>query len=529
MNRHRFHDVRSRYPASDGLVRPHARPLSAGRPWRYVKCMCRSSEQGGRLVALFSVAMLALSLAPRLRAAEDRPLSDFAHLVQRANWTEQWPTAAGEMETRDVSGEIWTGAMQAVLNEQGTLHIPARAEPYYLDGPLVLKSGGRLTADADAVIRLKPGTNTCMVRNAHVVSFVDRPVPKSTQPDQDIVIEGGIWTTLATSHRERNGNRVGASAQANPVFGTAGVILLHNVRDVVVRNITVRQSGPHAIHLGNARNFTVDGLVLDDTQRCGVQVEGPASEGVIRRIRGRSADDVVALNAWDWKNYAPSFGPIHHVLIEAVQGSAGDEQTPLGRDYAGSFHHDGAPENAIRMLPGVKQFHDGTTLDCPIHDITLRDISGIREFKMYDQPNLELGRENDASASIGTFRNIRFEKLRFDRPSMIELHANADGITIEDVTLNHPLPADWHLLRIGPKSQTLRLGGDADPTRWTEIFSPDRNCTVRNVRVSKVRATGIDHPIPVDRHIKVIELSLNPDYPQTTPRGGTGKGIWIRE
>jgi len=26
----------------------------------------------------------------------------------------------------------------------------------------------------------------------------------------------------------------------------------------------------------------------------------------------------------------------------------------------------------------------------------------------------------------------------------------------------------------------------------------------------------------------VIEQKLNPDYPKTTLKGGTGKGIWIR-
>ena len=60
-----------------------------------------------------------------------------------------------------------------------------------------MKSGQKLTADAKAEIRLKPGTNTCMVRNENIVGFADKPVPEDTQPDTDITIEGGIWTTLA--------------------------------------------------------------------------------------------------------------------------------------------------------------------------------------------------------------------------------------------------------------------------------------------------------------------------------------------
>lgn len=33
------------------------------------------------------------------------------------------------------------------------------------------------------------------------------------------------------------------------------------------------------------------------------------------------------------------------------------------------------------------------------------------------------------------------------------------------------------------------------------------------------------HP---DDLVRVVEQTINPDYPKTTPRGGTGKGVWIR-
>jgi hypothetical protein len=32
----------------------------------------------------------------------------------------------------------------------------------------------------------------------------------------------------------------------------------------------------------------------------------------------------------------------------------------------------------------------------------------------------------------------------------------------------------------------------------------------------------------VEQVVKVIEQKPNHDYPKTTPKGGTGKGIWIR-
>ena len=35
-------------------------------------------------------------------------------------------------------------------------------------------------------------------------------------------------------------------------------------------------------------------------------------------------------------------------------------------------------------------------------------------------------------------------------------------------------------------------------------------------------------PDPEARLVKVSDQKLNPDYPRTTPRGGTGKAYWIK-
>lgn len=447
-----------------------------------------------------------LGLLATLSAAEVDP-----SLAHASVWTEIWPDAEGKALTRKVQGNIWNEAIQAALDKDNAVHLPKRDQPYYLDGPIILKSGQKLTADPDAEIRLKPGSNTCMVRNEHMVGFADQPVPADTKPDTSITIEGGIWTTLANGLKDSSGNQRGLSSKKDPVPGTHGVILLHNVRHVTVRNITVSQSRAFAVHLANITDFTVDGVTLDRHGRDGVHVNAPASHGLIRRVSGVSHDDTVALNAWEWKNYAPSFGAIHHIAIEEVHGSP-----------------DGVPSaNSIRLLPGVKRFSDGTTLDCPIHDITLRDIADIRDFKLYDQPNLEIGRDKDASAGIGSLRDIVFENLIFNRPGSIQVHANADDLSVRGVKLNFPLAADFRLIELGPKSQTYKRKAD-DPATWTEIFSPDLNCTVRNLSVSGVRQQEATTDLPIDQVVKVIELKPNPDYPKTTPQGGSGKGIWIR-
>ena len=454
--------------------------------------------------------VIASLVGSRLAAA---PLDDLRPLVSARHWTEQRADDTGAVHARAVTAEIWTAAFQRRIDETKRLEIPARAEPYYLDGPLVLPTGSTVIADPAAEIMLVPGINTCLVRNETMVGFADRPVPPDCQPDTDILIEGGIWTTtLATTADAQQGNVHGRSASAQPMPGTHGVILLHNVRGVRIRNVTVRESRPFAIHLGNVRDFMVDGLILDHTRRDGVHVSGPAADGLIRNVRGVSKDDPVALTAWDWRQYAPSFGPIERIVIEDVTGS------PSGA----------SPNNAIRLLPGVKRFADGTLLECPIRDITLRRITDITEFKLYDQPNNEVPVGTDLSDPIGRLENIRFEQLTFHRPGAIELHADSDGIVIQGVTLDFEPPPAWHLLMIGPKSMTHRVN-KADPATWREIFSPDRDCTVRNVSISGVRRAGAAEDLALEQVVKVIELQPNPEYPRTTPKGGTGKGQWIRE
>jgi len=432
--------------------------------------------------------------------------------LRTETWTEKWPDSTGQLQTISVTAEVWTQAFQADLDADGHLHIPERKKPYYLDGPLVLKSGQRLTADAKAEIRLKPGTNTCMVRNEQVATLNTKPVPAGQPFDTNISIEGGIWTTLAVTRAESNGNVRGASSKHSAAFGTHGVILLQNVRDVSVKNVTIRESRPFGVHLANAREFTIENITLENHGRDGVHVNGPASDGLIRGVRGDPHDDNVALNAWEWKNYAPSYGPIERIVVEDITGA------PEGVPAA----------NSIRILPGVKRFDDGTQLDCPLENITLRRITDIREFKVYDQPNLEMGRDKDFSIGVGSIKNLCFEDIVFNRPGKIELHANTDGLVIRNVEVNHPITEDWHLLAIGPKSQTYKGSRSEDPVRWTEIFSPDLDCTVRNVSFTGVRTRDSQTDLPIEQAVKAIELKPNSNYPNTTPKGGTGKGIWIR-
>jgi hypothetical protein len=77
-------------------------------------------------------------------------------------------------------------------------------------------------------------------------------------------------------------------------------------------------------------------------------------------------------------------------------------------------------------------------------------------------------------------------------------------------------------------SQTYRHG--PDPARWVEIFSPDRDVTVRGFQLGSVTING--QPVSATeaeaRFLQVKDQQLNADYPKTLPRGGTGKAKLVK-
>ncbi|MBN2309277.1 MAG: right-handed parallel beta-helix repeat-containing protein [Candidatus Hydrogenedentes bacterium] len=452
----------------------------------------------------------------------------YRHLVTPEEFDEVWPGGEQGERTIRVEGEIWTRAIQAALDERGGAFVPGREKPYYVDGPVVMRSGTRLHLADGAELRLKPGANCCMVRNEHLVNGHDGPLQLAEDPDRDIEVSGGIWTTLATSERQDNGNVMGW-ADASHALRSHGVLLFSNVENLLVHGVTVRECRPHAVQLSNCRRFVVDGVRFENHRRDGIHVNGPAAFGVIRGIRnarGVMGDDMIALNAWDWKNTSMTFGPIHHVLVEDIDGAAGGENE-AGRERRAE----------IRLLSGTKRYDNGAVQACDIEHCVLRGIAGIRTFKMYDQPNLELGRDNDFAEPIGGLRSLWFSGLRLERPTgapVFQIALNGEGIAIRDVALGfEPFPADgprFVLVQIGPMSQTYKHNPN-DPNTWVEIFSPDKDCTVTGLRVEDVRvrrgAAGADgsRPVPADELVAVVAQELNPDYPATTPRGGTGRGF----
>ena len=405
--------------------------------------------------------------------------------------------------------------IESLLREHQSLAIPALEFPIMLSRPIRLSSGMHLRIHENTVLRMKEGCGGCMVRNEHVVSGMEGPV---TAPilDTDITVEGGQWENAPRAASANDPSTVIQSfGQTNILLGM--IFFCHAAR-VTIRNITIRKSDMYGVLIADCRDFLIENITFDDHKKDGVHVNGPASRGLIQNMRGTCGDDFVALNAWDWDTSSVSFGPIEEITVRHI-----------------ACEHD-----EIRLLPGLKTYKSGRKLDCPIKNCAFSDISGAYNFKMYQQPNCHnLKRAHkDFSEIAGLIENVSFSDIRLDSlttgglaevrlDALFEMGADCKNISFENFTLGFPADEfkekSMSLAVIGPKSSTWTRGY-TDPAEWTELFDPDLIVTAENVSFKNIRFAGVpcsDQPLL----LREQHLTPNPDYPHTTPKGGTGYGI----
>jgi len=452
---------------------------------------------------------------------EPRPVTDYAKLVRVGTWQQAWDPETRSMgQVHTMKGNIWSDAIDHCLKENGAVFIPKMSEPIYLDRSIVLQSGNRLIVHTETVLRLITGSaGTCMVRNANVVFSQARPVNHCAGADTEILIEGGIWS----DQRNEGRGRGGAYDQQDSMPGSHGMFLLHNVSDTTVRNARFRDCSGYAIQLGNATDFIVENIAFDETAD-GIHIEGPSAHGIIRHIAGKTNDDAVALNAWDWDDSSLTFGSITDILVEDIEIQPG---------YTWS---------ELRLLPGTKVFPNGETVDCDLHRCLFRNIRGAHTFKLYDQPNLSKP-EQDFADPIGKMSDLFFSDIVIDGirkadyydPSsdgVFDICTNINRLSIRNVRFNY-MPGDTdmapYLVSVGPKSLTWPRSNNPEDG-WKEVFNPNASPVVQALTIENIYQPDPNKPgayVPckdIKELIHEQHLSLNPDFPHSMPRGGTGHG-----
>lgn len=376
---------------------------------------------------------------------------------------------------------IWTDAFREALKEHEVLFIPASKEPYYIDDSVLIPSNRHIEADPNAVIRQLPGVPVLMFRNEHPEDGTHFPENKKNR-DCNISINGGRWEESRT---ERAGyGRSGMYDRERSYYGVSACMLFSNLTNLTLTNMTFAHTGGFSVQFGNINNVVCRNITFVECYADGLHFNGNTEKVLIDSVKGQVGDDLVALNLYDWQDSSINFGPMKTVLCQNLE---------LSED---------SRYKALRILPGIYYYKDGTSVDCALQDTIIKNVKGIRTFKLYYQTAAyELGSEPERGG-VGSGDNIFFEDISIvlERPlegfepyknshpqlgsfAGFEIGSNLGNLYLDNIhiTLRKDLYPMSFLVCAGPKS--VRLNG-------REIFDPDANCVVDNLHLSRIFVNG---------------------------------------
>ena len=382
--------------------------------------------------------------------------------------TPNYAVAASDTVSVSVFGAVGNGqaddapAIQKAL-DSGAATVVIPKGTYRIGSTLRVGSGTTVTADPEAVIRLADGVaQTCydfIITNKH-----------PGNGDADIRVQGGIWD----ANNEHN-----ARGKDGDFFGYTGTAInFVNVKQLTLRDLTVRNPDAFSIRLGEVEDFLVENIVLDQTvhrpNQDGVHVGGYSQRGVIRKIRALHPntpnDDMVALNADDdverVLNLGMRRGPIRNVLVEHIRAEG-----------AYTF---------VRLL----------SREARVENIVVRDVKGTcRHYAL----NLNRWR---FPAGSGDIRNVLVEDFEVGKSPgsnpdhhLIHMTLLARDLHITNFRrLAEPEPTASRTLHIDNGRENTLQEGDGDPKTVT-AFAQDAGDVV-DLFSTRAQSASAVAPVP---------------------------------
>lgn len=406
------------------------------------------------------------------------------------------------------NGFIWSYAFNEAFKAGGEIYIPQGV--YYIDKPLIVKSGTTIVADEKAEIILIKGVKTLLLRNENVIDGSDVKIADDAPVDRDIAICGGVW---AEENVERLG--YGASGCFDENYSLKGVstcFLFSGINNLTLKNVIFKSTAGFACQIGRINGFLIENIAFDNCFADGLHVNGGVKNGVIKNLSGYTEDDLIALNAYDWDNSTINFGCIENVVVDGVKSING-----------ASAH------KSFRIQPGVYPYKNGEREDCYIKNLTVKNVSGVTTFKMYLQtPAYTELPEKDIG--VGRIENVCFENITADTSSPLdkqpnylngdrvagnfatfEIGSNLKNMRLCNVSVRldkQKYPCSY-LITVGPKSQFIK-------EKHLELFDPYVFATAENITYDKIFINGeeIDDLSPYIKQVEFDNL-----YPSALPFG----------
>ena len=320
-----------------------------------------------------------------------------------------------------------------------------------------------------------------MVRNENVIDETYAPASSDSQKDCNISIDGGIWEEM---YIKRGGyGQSGMYDSKRSMYGVSTCMLFSNVKNLTLTNMKFKHTAGFSVQIGNAENVYIENIEFIECFADGLHINGNTSKIFIKHIAGQVGDDLLALNMYDWQNSSINFGPMDTVWCEDAE---------LSEDSG---------YKAIRIEPGVYEFKDGSSVDCSANNIVLKNIRGIKTYKLYLQ-TAPYDIKNPEIIIPGSGNNIYFEDISVDLTGPIdefEIYKKSDSVTgsiaafeigsniknifFENINVNlyrEKFPMSF-IAAVGPKSV---LHGTS------ETFDPYVKCTVDCIQFKNITVNG---------------------------------------
>ncbi len=207
-----------------------------------------------------------------------------------------------------------TSAIQALLDQGGRVWLPSGI--YRITQPLIIHDNTHFKLAQDAHIRLADGANCALLDNDGLYS---------KQTNHNITIEGGIWDGNHAAQQREYIEDENQPCDYDKYVSNALLVLmirLVHIQNLHIKNVTFKDPTTYAIHIADARHFTVENVFLDYDLTLpnmdGVHIQGPARFGRIRNVRGNANDDHVALCANGTTRSEVTRGDIEDVDINGI-------------------------------------------------------------------------------------------------------------------------------------------------------------------------------------------------------------------
>lgn len=241
---------------------------------------------------------------------------------------------------------------------------------YMIGTTLLVGSNTTIKAEPQTIIRLANGAGN------HVDVFL-LTNKNPGNGNSHITVEGGIWD---------GNNEYNYRGKDGDMFGYTGTAInFVNVKNLILRNLTVRNPDAFSIRIGEVTDFLIENIVLDHSvvrpNQDGIHIGGFSQRGIIRCVKAihpnTPNDDMIAINADDNVerviNLGMRRGLISNITVEDIQA-------------------DGA-YNFVRLLSN----------ESPIDNITIKNVKGACRYYAVNINNWRF------PVGVGNIRNVRLE------------------------------------------------------------------------------------------------------------------------